>query len=283
MNAWCNWKNLSLFGLLGWAYLPTLQQLIHLWFHEPQYSHGILVPFFAAYLFWQRRSQASMGKPASPIGWLGYPLLFLGLAGHLLGGLTDFVSLDALSLLFCLAGIVFLIGGKPLWQQAWPALCFLVFMIPLPYRVEIMMGQDLQRIATWGSTFALQTLGQPAVAEGNIILIRDVKLGVAEACSGLRMLMTFAAFSVAAVFLVQRSWLEKLLILLSSVPIAMLTNILRIVSTGLAYIYLGNESHAVHFLHDLYGWLMMPIGLGLLMLELWMFKHLLLLPEAESP
>ncbi|HEY8505448.1 MAG TPA: exosortase/archaeosortase family protein, partial [Gemmataceae bacterium] len=138
---------------------------------------------------------------------------------------------------------------------------------------------ELQHIATAGSTFALQTLGQPAIAEGNTILIHETRLGVAEACSGLRMLMTFAAFCTGAVLLMERSRLEKILVLLSAVPIALAANIFRITTTGLAHVWLGSESSAVHALHDLYGWLMMPIGLLCLLLELWLFKHLLITPE----
>ena len=97
------------------------------------------------------------------------------------------------------------------------------------------------------------------------------------------MMMTFAAFCFAAVLLIDRSKLEKALILLSCIPIAMATNVFRIVGTGMAYLYLGPTSGFSETIHDLYGWLMMPIGLGLLMLELWVLKHLLITATAANP
>jgi exosortase len=185
----------------------------------------------------------------------------------------------------CLTGLVMVTGGGPMLRWTWQSLLFLLFMIPLPYQMERMMGAELQSIATFSSTFALQTLGQPAIAEGNRILIQDVQLGVVEACSGLRMLMTFAAFSVAAVMLMERHWLTKVLVLASAVPIALLTNILRITATGLANVWL-NESPTkkgvLEFIHDFNGWMMMPVGLGFLIVELWVLRKLLIEPEQQT-
>ena len=104
-------------------------------------------------------------------------------------------------------------------------------------------------------------------------------LNVVEACSGLRMLVTFFAFSVAAVFLMDRHWIVKGLVLASAVPIALLTNVLRITGTGLAHVWLHDsesKGKVLEFIHDFNGWMMMPVGLTFLLLELWLFKHLLI-------
>ena len=98
-------------------------------------------------------------------------------------------------------------------------------MIPLPYELERNVGQPLKTAATVCSTFLLQTLGQPAIRDGNLILIDEVRLGVVDACSGLKMMVTFAAFSVGAVLLMQRTRFEKLMVLLGIVPIAIATNV----------------------------------------------------------
>jgi exosortase len=274
------WKALLIAALLGWAYLPTLRELFAKWMEDPQYSHGVLVPLLSLYLLYRNKDKLT-GEPGS-WPWLGYSVLALALGMRIVAALLFFLPLDALSLVLCLTGLVMVVGGGPMLRWTWQSLVFLLFMIPLPYQVERMMGAELQNIATIASTFLLQTLGQPAIAEGNRILIGDVQLGVVEACSGLRMLMTFAAFCTAAVMLMDRHWIVKALVLASAVPIALLTNVLRITATGLAHVWLkdsATKGDVLNFIHDFNGWMMMPIGLGFLLVELWVFKHLLIEPE----
>jgi exosortase len=154
-----------------------------------------------------------------------------------------------------------------------PAVLFLIFMIPMPYRMTIWLGFPLQQLATTCSTYVLQTLGQPAVAEGNTILIRDFQLSIVKACSGLSMLVTFFTFSTAVCLVVDKPFSDKLLILLSAVPIALAANVLRIVVTGLMYLYVSNQAATAVF-HDAAGWIMMPLALALLGVELWVLKRL---------
>lgn len=269
-------------AMLAWAYFPTLGELFRKWSDEPQYSHGFIVPLFSLFLL--HRNQNLIKGDARPMPWLGYGLLALALGFRAVAALLYFTPLDAFSLVVCLTGLTLLAGGRALMRGAWQSLVFLLFMIPLPYQIERMMGAELQHIATLSSTFLLQSLGQPAVAEGNNILIDDVKLGVVEACSGLRMLMTFAAFCVAAVFLLERHWISKLLILGSMVPIALITNILRITGTGMFHVWMKESSSrddVLKFIHDFNGYLMMPVGLAFLVAELWVLRHLLIEPEAR--
>ena len=162
-----------------------------------------------------------------------------------------------------------------------PAILFLAFAIPLPYEMERNLGGPLKLAATTSSTYLLQTCGLPAIAEGNLILIDEVRLGVVDACSGLKMLMTFAAFSVGAVLLNSRTWFERGMVLLGIVPVAMLTNILRIVATGITHTVVHDKA-TNDWLHDVYGWCMMPLGLGLLALELWILKRLVVEPARRG-
>ena len=275
------WKGWILIGFLGWSYLPTLVELYQKWMNDPQYSHGILVPLFSLYLLFQNQSKAVENPQRWP--FLGYLVLILAVACRGIAALLCFLPLDAVSLLLCITGMVLLSGGIESLRWTWPSLLFLVFMIPLPYQVERMMGAELQHLATLASTYLLQTLGQPAISEGNVILVDEVRLGVVEACSGLRMLMTFLAFAVAATLLMQRGWVVKLLILASAIPIALLTNILRITATGMLHVWLHDDAErkgVLSFMHDFNGWMMMPVGLLFLMLELWLFKHLLIEPDS---
>jgi exosortase len=267
----------ALAGLLGWAYFPTLEFLIGKWAGDPQYSHGFLVPVFSAFLLY-RNGDAAGPWVSRPLPVAGGAVLALAFAMRAAGGGLLFHQLDAASLLVALAGIALAFGGARLARRVGPAILFLVFAFPLPFELERDVGGPLKTVATYASTFLLQTCGLPAIAEGNVILIDEVRLGVVDACSGLKMLMTFAAFSVGAVLLARRTVFEKLMVLLGIVPIALLTNVLRITATGISLTVSPDKATAA-FLHDLHGWLMMPAGLALLALELWVLGRLVVRPN----
>jgi exosortase len=273
----------ALFGVaLLWMYGPALREMVDRWRVDPRYSHGFLVPLFSAFLLWYRRDMLAQARLQPR--WWGLLLVAAGLALDLGGVRYHFGWFEGASLMLALAGLCVLVGGWPVLRWAWPAIGFLFFMIPLPYRVERAVGQPLQWMATQASTYILQTIGLPAVAEGNIVLLKDdIRVNVAEACNGLGMLMMFFAYASAAALIIDRPMLDRVLILLSAAPIAVLANILRISATGLLYVTAGSEwAQAVY--HDLAGWLMMPLALGILWFELWLLARLLPeeLPE-EAP
>jgi len=262
-----------------WTFWPTLAELGQKWLHDPQYSHGILVPFFAAYLLWARREY--LRGSTAPVLLAGFGCLLLAAAGRVVSGILCFTWIDAIAILPCLIGLALLVGGRAALRWSWPAVAFLFFMIPLPYSVEIALGGPLQKVATLGSAFTLQALGQPALAEGNTIMLNDVKLGIVEACSGLRMLVTFFTFSTGMAMLIRKPWLEKMCIVLSAIPIALLTNIIRITATGV--MYQNHREFAHMFFHDLAGWFMMPVCLGFLGIELWILNKLIIDARQAKP
>jgi exosortase len=156
---------------------------------------------------------------------------------------------------------------------------FLIFMIPLPWTVENALGPPLQWLATLASTFALQTLGFMAFAEGNVIQLSEGSIGVVEACSGLSMLITFIALSVGMALVVKRPILDRIVLVLSAIPVALLANVARITLTGVLHEKLGGQI-ADKFYHDLAGWLMIPFALVLYWCEIWIFAHILVEVEA---
>jgi exosortase len=263
---------------LLWVYWPTVITLAEAWGSNAQYSHGYLVPLFALFLLWSRRDQLQ-AEPLRP-NWWGLALLAGGLALRFAGIYTFLDWLTAVSLLPCLAGLGVLVGGWPVLRWAWPALAFLIFMVPFPFRVEIALAHPLQRIATKASTFSLQTLGFAAFAEGNVIRLGQIRIGVVEACSGLSMLLIFFALSTAVVLLIKRPLLDKAVIFLSAIPIALVCNILRITVTGILHKTAGSELANLVF-HDLAGWLMMPLALGLLWVELRLLAWVLIVPATQ--
>jgi exosortase len=257
-----------------------LGETAHRWAREPQYSHGYLVPFFALVLLWLRRERLPLTWP-SWTRW-GIPVLAAGVGLRLFGTYFHFVWFDPISLLPCLAGVCLLLGGWAAWRWAWPAIAFLAFMIPLPHSVAVAMSGSLQRVATLASTFVLQLLGLPALAEGNTILLDDIEIGVVEACSGLRMLVIFFALSSGVALVIRRPLWEKLVIVASAVPIALVSNIIRIASTGVLYQFASGDLAHVFF-HDVAGWLMMPLALGMLWLELKALNHLFIERSPNRP
>src|SRR5260370_1458559 len=234
-----SWLSLSLLvAALLWAYWTVLREMAERWFDDPQYSHGYLVPIFSAYLLWARRDRIRDVRPVP--SWWGVVLLLAGIALWGAGALLFVNWFTALSLLLALAGLVVAWGGWPALRWSWPAVAFLGFMIPPPFPFPTALAGELQRLATLMSTYALQTFGAPAISAGNLILLNDVKIGIVEACSGLGMMVTFFAISVAvAVLLQSKEWWLRLLLVLSAVPVAVLANVASITIPGPLY-------HAAH-------------------------------------
>jgi exosortase len=255
-------------------------KIVHNWEHTPVYSHGYLIPVFAIGLLWYRRDRLKPGE-CSP-SWWGLSLLAVAAMLRLLGARYYLEWFDYVSILPMLAGTCLLIGGTHALRWAAPAIAFLVFMLPLPYRVEVGLRTPLQKVGTIASCYLLQTLGLPAYAEGNQIHgITERPLGVEEACSGLGMMMVFFALTVAVVYLVShRPLWERLLVLLSAAPIAVISNVLRISATGLLYAW--GFDRAAEVLHEqLSAFLMMPVALGLLWLELWFFSKVMVAEDVQ--
>jgi exosortase len=243
------------------------------WSDDPRYAHGYLVPLFSVVLLWMR--QDWIRKTAlRPSAW-GLVLIGLGAACQLAGGFARVSSIEGFALVPYLAGVALLVGGRPALRWSWPAILFLVFMIPLPWTVERAMGPPLQWLATLVSTYTLQTLGFMAFAEGNVIQLNDARIGVVEACSGLSMLITFIALSTGMALVVKRPLLDKIVLVLSAIPVALVANIARITLTGILHETAGGKV-ADHFYHDLAGYVMIPFALVLYWVVIWVFKHMLI-------
>jgi exosortase len=272
--------SLALLGAcLLWAVGPLLAVMWDRWSTDPRYAHGYLVPLFSLALLWLRRSRLESVVPR-PSTW-GLSLLAFGAALQLIGGYFHQDSVAGLALLPYLAGIVLVIGGPRFLEWSWLPIAFLAFMIPLPWRVENALGPPLQSIATAASTYLLETLGFMAFAEGFVIQLNDARIGVVDACSGLSMVMTFAALATAAALIVRRPLLEKLVLVASSIPVALLANILRIVMTAILHDIAGGHV-ADTFYHDLAGWLMIPAALCLYWLEIWILSRLIVETRLEA-
>jgi exosortase len=276
-------RTVALTALLGggllWAYWPVLAEMAGKWFNNPQYSHAYLVPAFSAYLLWQGRERLS-GATLSP-AWWGLAPLLVGIALRLGGAYVGLGWFEAVSLLPVLAGAALLLGGWAALRWSWVAIAFLAFMIPLPYRVETGLSGPLQQVATYISAYSLQTMGWPAFTEGNVILLNESRIGVVEACNGLGMMLLFFALATGVALVIDRPWPDRVLLVLSAAPIAVVANVARIVSTSVLYETAGKRCGDLVF-HDLAGWLMMPLALSLLCLELKLISLVLVERPAEE-
>ncbi|MFT3883478.1 MAG: exosortase/archaeosortase family protein [Gemmatales bacterium] len=243
---------------LVWAFWSTFADMQERWSSDPQYSHCYLVPLFSLWYLWSRREQ--MPRDNAWPHWGGLGIMLLGMVVRLGGSYLFQQTLEGVGFIICMLGLAWFLLGRSGAKWALPAIIFLVFLIPLPYRLQVMMGSPLQRIATVSSTYLLQTFGIPAVAEGNVILLENSHIGIVEACNGLGMLMTFFAVTTAVALLIRRPLVDRVIVVLSAVPIAIAVNILRITATGVLSVLTSPEL-ARRVYHDLAGWFMMPIAL----------------------
>lgn len=271
---------IPLAATFAWAYWPTLVGLVAAWDREADYSHGYLVAPLAIWFLWTRRDQfPGIDRRHA---WVGLSLIGVSFGVRALGAALFVEAIDGWSMLPWLAGAVWVVCGPRAARWAAPAIGFLAFMIPLPFMVERGLSVPLQRIATKFSVAALQTLGRPALAEGNVILLGDYRLEVAEACSGLRIFMSVVALACAYALIARRPWWQKGVLMLAIAPIALVANASRIVATGLMYEFASSDL-ARRFSHDFAGWMMIPLAAALFGFTLWYLGKLVRVEECVDP
>ncbi|MBN2294093.1 MAG: exosortase/archaeosortase family protein [Pirellulales bacterium] len=261
---------LAIGSLFTWAYWPTLVDLEKAWDRVPDNSHGYMVVPLAVFFLWIRRDRYPT-KPGTA-RWLGVILIVMSMSVRYLGAKYYLGSVDAWSIMIWIAGVVLLFGGHRVLIWAAPSIIFLFFMVPLPFGAERMFSLPLQKLATLISCWTLQFLGQPAIAQGNTILLGEHQLEVAQACCGLRIFMGIIALAFAYIVIVRCPWWQKMILVLSTIPIALIANATRIVFTGLLYQLVSGEA-AQHFSHDLAGWVMIPFAALLFAVVLWYLSH----------
>lgn len=244
-------------------FFPALRELVRDWTIDPNYEHGFLVPFIAAYLLWQKRTlwQNETLQPAFGAG------LIVCFSGSLLfivatAGAEWFVARSAM--LLTLYGLVIYFAGWPLFKKNAVPLLYLGFMIPLPYVIYYRLTFPLQQIASTGAFRALSLLGLSGQQEGNILHFAGFSLEVIEACSGLRSIMVLITLAALIAYMTSVPNLWRWLLFVSAVPVAIVANIFRLIILALLGIFVSPEA-AMSFLHEGSGILVFLVGLFLLM------------------
>lgn len=237
---------LSICGL----YAQIFQGLYSAWSDDPNYSHGFLVPFISGYFIWQNKEELLQLEP-KPSAY-GLALVVFAFFVLISGTAAQELFTKRSSFIFLLAGcVLFLLGWQWLKKLALP-ITFLFFMIPLPYIVYDAMAFPLKLFVAKFSVIALKLMGVIVLREGNIIMFPQTVLEVADACSGLRSLMSLLALGVALAVFTQRGTLQKTLLVLLTVPIAIFTNMVRVIGTGFLAQYYGSAA-AEGFFHEFAG------------------------------
>jgi exosortase len=276
---YCCWAIVVIIAFL-WSYWSTLGELWHVWQRSDEYSSGMLVPFLAVYVLWSRRHELSKYS-IRPSLWGLVPFVF-ALALRLFGLFFMYGSAERLSIVLAVASLILLLFGWQMLRRLGTVLLFLCLMLPWPNRVQAAVSLPLQRWSTTSAVFCLELAGYDVVREGNIIHIGKASVAVAEACNGLRMITAFFVINGLVVLLVRRTWWEKLIILISSLPVALLCNILRLAVTSVLFTILEGEYWEKLF-HDFGGYAMMPLALAIVVAELWLLAKLTTAPVDHKP
>jgi exosortase len=251
----------ALIAVVGWLYKSILLRLVGQWWHDPNFSHGFLVPVFSLFILWQSRSRLA-SVPVKP-SWWGLPILLFAIALLLVGVLGSELFLARISLLVLVAGLIVWFAG---WQRFRLMLfpwAFLFFMIPIPAIVFNQLTLPLQILASRIAAAVLPLAGVPVLREGNVIHLPAMPLEVAEACSGIRSLLSLATLAAMYGYLREAKTSFRVILVLAAIPIAILANSFRIVGTGLLVQY-WNPEMAEGFFHTLSGGLIFLFSLVLL-------------------
>jgi exosortase len=259
-----NWLPFAIIAvLLCVLYYGVAIKLVYDWRTLSDYSHGPLVPLFAAFLVWDKRKVLS----STPVKqtWAGLGLVVFALIVLILGvyGVELFTS--RMSFILLLTGLIWTFFGWAMLKALRFPLLVLVLAIPFPAIVFNQITFPLQLLASRIASDILPVLGVPTLHEGNVIELPVMKLEVAEACSGIRSLMSLFTLAVFYGYFLERTTKRRVLLALASIPIAVAANVVRIVGTGLCVQY-WDPDKALGFFHEFSGWVIFVISLACLYL-----------------
>lgn len=257
-GAWC-----ILGFLFGVLYVRVALKLVWDWYMIPDFAHGFLIPFFCAYVIWEKRLEVRQ-TPLRP-SWGGVFLVMLGLLTYITGIYGAELFLARISAMMLLGGLVWTFAGLSMLRVLKFPLLMLLLAIPFPAVIFNQITFPLQLLASQLAGSLLPLFSVPVLREGNVIELPMMKLEVAEACSGIRSLMSLFTVAVIYGYLLEPSPWRRTWLALASIPIAVAANALRIVGTGLCVQFWDPEK-AMGFFHEFSGWLMFLFSLGLVYL-----------------
>ena len=239
-----------LIGSFLWFYLPVITDMIDEWGRNPNNSHGFLIPFISAYFLWLKKDRIKQveHKPAN----IGLFLIFTGIVIYVLGYLGAAHTTIRVSMFIFIAGVLIFLFGFRLFRAVSFPYFYSFFMIPVPYYLYEKIAFPLKLIVTKVSVYIIGLFGIPVIREGNVIMLENITLQVVDACSGIRSLTSLLAITVAYAYITQKTRARMFILVILSIPIAVFSNIVRVVVTGILSRYYG-ASAAEGFFHEFAG------------------------------
>ncbi len=282
----CYIKILIIGALFYYLFHNEIEVIVSRWITDPSWSHGILIPLFSLYFINQAKSQI-LNLQTKP-NYLGLFLMICGILFYPLNIIHfQYGYLKPIGMIATLGAVVLFLGGWRLIRYTWLPIAYLIFAVPLPQRYYVAITMPMRQLAAGIAAILLDLVKDlDATASGVIIDIiykgqpLDPPLNVAEACSGMRLLMAFLALGVAMAYLHYRPVWQRLILLASAIPIAIFCNIVRVTTTGCIYIF-GNPKYARGLWHDTLGMLMLFLAFGLYYFLAW-FMSSLFVEEVET-
>jgi exosortase len=257
------WQFAVLAALTLWLYARTIAHLVAQWWQDPNFSHGFFVPLFSAFVIWQERDR--LRRIAIKPAWSGLMVVAFALCVLIVGQLGAELFLARLSLVILTAGVIVLfLGWNFLSALSFP-LAFLLLMIPIPTIIFNQITFPLQLLASRVAGATLPFFSVPILREGNVIFLPSMALEVAEACSGIRSLMSLVTLAIIYGYLTDKRLAVRWLLALGAIPISVAANSVRIIGTGLLVQY-WDPDKAQGFFHAFSGWLIFVVSLGMLYL-----------------
>jgi len=252
-----------LFVFVGLLFAPTMMQLIRVWSTREDYSHGFFVVPIAFYMAWQMRKRL-LSLPPNPL-WVGLPIFTLGAFIYAVSLITRFHTLTYLSMIIIVVGLLLYLAGWSVTKGLMLPVLFLLFMFPIPEAYYVLITNPLKLMITKISTQLIALLGIPVYREGNLLLMASTQLEVAEACSGIRSLYSYLMLGCLFAFMSNKK-VNKMVLLISTIPLAFLVNIMRVTGTGILANYFGPKV-AQGFFHEFAGLVLFILGFVVLFLE----------------
>jgi len=273
--------------LLYFLFRNEFGSIVRRWLTDPSWSHGFLIPLFSLYFINQHKSEV-LNLQTKP-NYLGLIFLLCSILFYFFNIVSPsgYAYFRSISMIAALGTVVLFLGGWRLIKYAWLPIVFLVFAVPLPQRYYIGLTMPMRHLAADVATFLLNLLsGLEATASGVVIDViykgqrLEPALNVAEACSGMRLLMAFLALGVAMAYLHYRPIWQRIILLASTIPIAIFCNIVRVTVTGFIYVLI-HPKYTQDIYHDLLGMAMLPLAFGLYGFLAW-FMSSLFIEETET-
>jgi exosortase len=271
LHAWLTAALVAAFAAFLLCYWPVLTKLVYDWGHDDNYSHGFLIVPLALYFVWERRA-ALLSAPVKP-SWVGLAITVLSLALLVAGQLGAELFVTRMSIIGLLVGSVLFVCGWHVLRLLWFPLAFLLLMVPPPAIIFNQIAFPLQLLASRLGEVTLHACSIPVLREGNVMELANTRLEVAEACSGIRSLISLLTLGIVYGYFIDRRGVVRAIIALSTIPIAIVTNGLRVAGTGLAAHYYGPEA-AEGFFHTFSGWLVFIAAFALLFVVVQVIRRL---------